>query len=60
VLARQAPSAEVVEGELERARRMELERSLFIYFDRLKGSYPVIIQDREMAEIALPVPGRPS
>ncbi len=59
VTDRRAPSKEFVDEQVERERRLEIERGLFGWYDRLKGVFAVEILDRELSEVTLPHPPPP-
>jgi parvulin-like peptidyl-prolyl isomerase len=56
VTDRRPPSAQFVDEQVERERRLEVERGLYGWYDRLKGTFAVQILDRELADVSLPQP----
>ncbi|HEY2954348.1 MAG TPA: peptidyl-prolyl cis-trans isomerase [Candidatus Eisenbacteria bacterium] len=56
---RAAPDPVEVTSRVERARRDELDKRLYAYFDGLKRRYPVRILDRALRDVAPPAPREP-
>jgi len=56
---RTPPEPEALASRIEKSRRDAMEKKLYAYFEGLKRRYPVRILDRELSEVALPVPREP-
>jgi parvulin-like peptidyl-prolyl isomerase len=54
VTAREAPNPEQLAARIENERRLERERSLRAYYDKLRERYPVRILDAKLRAVAIP------